>query len=502
MAAGAPSGANLAATVSRRLWWAAVLANGTGAVDIFLFLSFLLPISGQPDDFGSVVVRNGIAGTFYLVFTLWIGSRLSLRAYAPIERWLAEERPATAAERDAVLRHPFVTSRISAVMWSGAAVVFVLFNLWALPADVLALTFVTLVLAGMTTAAVAYLISERLLRPITARALAGGAPERPVAPGVTARLLTAWTVATGIPILGVVAVAITQLARGGENATEAAAAALFLAVLGLGVGLLAIFIAARSVADPVASVRRGLARVEAGDYSTRVEVDDSSEVGLLEAGFNQMAAGLEERERLRDLFGRHVGEEVARAALEQEVRLGGEEREVAALFVDIVGSTTLAARRPATEVVEMLNRFFRAVVETVEARGGFVNKFEGDAALCVFGAPVERPNPAADALVAARALQARLRADVPEIDFGIGVSAGLAVAGNVGAEQRFEYTVIGDPVNEAARLCDLAKQHPERLLASEAAVRRAGPAEASRWEIGEPTVLRGRDEATRLATVA
>ena len=141
-------------------------------------------------------------------------------------------------------------------------------------------------------------------------------------------------------------------------------------------------------------------------------------------------------------------------------------------------------------------------METVEARGGFVNKFEGDAALCVFGAPVARPNPAADALAAARTLRARLRRELPDIDFGIGVSAGRAVAGNVGAEHRYEYTVIGDPVNEAARLCEMAKEHPERLLASEAAVERAGGGEAGRWSLGEPIVLRGRDEATRLATVA
>jgi adenylate cyclase len=230
-----------------------------------------------------------------------------------------------------------------------------------------------------------------------------------------------------------------------------------------------------------------------------VAVDDASEVGQLEAGFNSMAAGLAERERLRDLFGRHVGRDVARAALEGELRLGGELREVAVLFVDVVGSTTLAARRPATEVVALLNSFFQLVVECVERNGGWVNKFEGDAALCVFGAPTDSDDPAGDALAAARELRERLAAALPELEAGIGVSAGRAVAGNVGAEERFEYTVIGDPVNEAARLCELAKRRPEQLLASAAALRRARGAERERWDLGDEVTLRGRDEPTRLA---
>jgi adenylate cyclase len=88
---------------------------------------------------------------------------------------------------------------------------------------------------------------------------------------------------------------------------------------------------------------------------------------------------------------------------------------------------------------------------------------------------------------------------LPEIRAGIGVSAGRVVAGNIGAARRFEYTVIGDPVNEAARLTELAKSRPERVLASEAAIRRAHPQEAARWHLGETLRLRGRSAPTVLA---
>jgi adenylate cyclase len=129
-----------------------------------------------------------------------------------------------------------------------------------------------------------------------------------------------------------------------------------------------------------------------------------------------------------------------------------------------------------------------------------VNKFEGDAALCVFGAPVASEDPAGEALAAARSLADRLEREVPEIDFGIGVSAGPAVAGNVGAEHRFEYTVIGDPVNEASRLCELAKERAERVVASGATLDRALGRESEIWELGDSTVLRGRLDATALAS--
>jgi class 3 adenylate cyclase len=199
---------------------------------------------------------------------------------------------------------------------------------------------------------------------------------------------------------------------------------------------------------------------------------------------------------MRDLFGRHVGTTVADRALATGVSLGGEERTVAALFVDIAGSTSLVRRTGPEEMVGLLNRFFEIVVEAIEADGGLVNKFEGDAALCVFGAPTDHPDPAGAALRAARRICDAVR-DAREVDVGVGVACGRVWAGQVGAASRLEYTVIGDPVNEAARLTELAKEHPGRAVASEPTVLAADPGEREQWVRDGEVELRGRGEPTR-----
>jgi adenylate cyclase len=147
----------------------------------------------------------------------------------------------------------------------------------------------------------------------------------------------------------------------------------------------------------------------------------------------------------------------------------------------------------------MLNEFFAVVVQSVHEHDGLVNKFEGDAALCVFGAPVPQPDHATRALACARKLRERIDALGSGLDAAIGVACGTVVAGHIGAEARFEYTVIGDPVNEAARLTELAKQHAERLLVSGDTVDSAGGGEAAHWCRDGEVVLRGRACPTRLA---
>ena len=321
---------------------------------------------------------------------------------------------------------------------------------------------ITIVLGGLVTVALGYLLCERLLRPIAALALTSGQPERPQLPGVAARTVLSWTLGAGVVLFGLVLAGISALAFGNFTVAGLSEVVIVLGTVGLIVGLALMIGLADSLADPIEALRNAVAQVEQGDFDHDVTVDDGSEIGLLQAGFNRMVAGLREREELRDLFGRQVGEDVVRHALEHGVELGGEAREAAILFVDLEGSTRLAAERDPAEVVALLNRFFALVVEVVHDQDGWVNKFEGDAALCVFGAPLADAACASKALAAGRLLASRLGQELSEIRAGIGIAAGRVVAGNLGAARRFEYTVIGDPVNEAARLSDLAKSEASR----------------------------------------
>jgi adenylate cyclase len=282
------------------------------------------------------------------------------------------------------------------------------------------------------------------------------------------------------------------------ESARTAYAVLILALMSLVIGAAGMIVTARSISDPVVEVSAAMAELQAGHAEITVPVYDGSEIGRLQYGFNQMVAGLAEREKLSDLFERRVGEDVARQALDRGVTLGGEIREVAVLFVDLVGSTYLVRTWPPDEVVAMLNNFFEIVVEAVGEHGGYVNKFTGDAALAIFGAPTEIADPCGAALATARALRERIPTST-ELAFGIGVSAGRVVAGNVGATARYEYTVIGDAVNEAARLTELAKSSRTSTLAAAAMLDRTGPYEAAHWRRTNAVRLRGRATPTVLA---
>ena len=486
--------------VDRRVTRSQWTAHLFGIFDVIALLFFVLPGPIEDARFHSHMTPNLVGIAVYLPLSMLIGTVLARRMSPTHMGWVVEDREPTPQERAAALRAPIYCFKLDAGLWFGAAIVFGAINLPLSPALASHISW-TILLGGLTTCGVAYLLLERDLRPITQIALDAGPPARPAWPGVEGRLILAWLLATGMPLLGLITVGIDGVVND-VPASELARSTLVLGFVAFVTGIGVTLVTARTVARPLTAVRKALGRVQAGDLGAEVRVSDGSEVGLLQSGFNSMVGGLRERERMQDLYARQVGEDVARTALADEPRLGGEVREVAVLFVDIIGSTALAAQAPPERVVARLNRFFSVVVDVVGEHGGWVNKFEGDAALCVFGAPTATEDCAGSALAAGRELRRRLRLQAPGLDAGIGLSAGPAVAGWIGALQRFEYTVIGDPVNVASRLCELAKRRDERLLASEAIVVRAQPAEREHWRLGDGETLRGRSAPTRLALPA
>ena len=477
-----PLAERLALAMGRRV----VTANVAGAV--LAALSGALTgqsIKGQPG-FG---VYDTVALVVYLPVMIAVGAVYGFRWINAALLWATEDRDPTPTEQRLVLALPVRFAAFSMVGWFGASIIWSGLTVMAHPAAYVVRVALSILLGGIATSALAYLLVESSLRPLVAVALQKGIPAGARAPGVGTKLVASWAVGADVFLL---MIGLTFLGRPAGD-PPSAAAVWFIVAAGLVAGTLVVQVATRSLVVPLRRLRAAMAKVQDGHLDVAAAVDDAGEIGLLQAGFNHMVVGLRERNVLQDLFGRHVGTDVARRALEMGVRLGGERREVAVLFVDLLGSTELSLRHPPDRVVELLNQFFAAVVRVVAAERGWVNKFEGDGALCVFGAPVALDDPADRALRAARTIRAELLALAalhPELDAAIGVSAGAVVAGNVGAEQRYEYTVIGTPVNAAARLTDAAKQRLSRVLADHEVVTGASGESAS-WMVADEISLRG-----------
>lgn len=467
-------------------------ANCIGAVLSFVYLAIVSPVPPHVTDARRAqIVREGVVVfTVFMVVTFVAVGVILFRRSDRVLGWAKVNRAPTPAEVEEVLASPRDLLVVPEAVWLLAATTFGIQQATFDLGWILVVRVVTgILLGGLITSLLTYLLVERTLRPVAALVLSYGVLDRPRAPGIMRRIVVSWLLGSALPLL---AVGLTQTFRTAEERQHLNSAIWFLVVIGLVAGALAIVVAGKSVAEPIRDLRDVQRQVERGRLDVRVPVNDASEVGLLQAGFNDMVAGLEERRRLQDIFGRHVGEDVARLALDRGVELGGETRDVSVLFADVIGSTSLAQSMPADELVRSLNAFFEAVVTSAREHGGWVNKFDGDGALCIFGAPADLPDHRAAALRAALTLRDRL-----PLDAGIGVSSGVVTAGNVGAEERFEYTVIGDPVNEAARLTEAAKATPGRVLASEPTVLGAG-AEVAHWcRTGEET-LRGRSSPTVL----
>ena len=216
---------------------------------------------------------------------------------------------------------------------------------------------------------------------------------------------------------------------------------------------------------PIRDLAEGTERVVAGDYSRRLPVVQDDDLGALAASFNRMQAGLAERERLQAAFGSYVDPALATRLLAQgDDIFTGERIDVTVMFVDIRDFTPFAESHTAEDTVSHLNALFEIVVPAVLDAGGHVNKYLGDGALAVFGAPNSLPSTptppstlrCGSALVTEQ-FEGALR-------IGIGVNTGKVIAGTIGGAGKLEFTLIGDTVNVAARVEQLTKTTGDTIL--------------------------------------
>jgi len=210
-----------------------------------------------------------------------------------------------------------------------------------------------------------------------------------------------------------------------------------------------------------------------------------------------------EKDLLRDTVSRYVSPGVVEEIIKNPelMQLGGRRRQITVLFADIWGFTTISQQNSPEAVVEMLNKFFTAMVDLVFDYQGTLDKYLGDNLMAVFGVPLEIPQASHRAVGCALAMHHRLAEMQGQVDFpirriGIGINTGEAIVGNIGCSRRMDYTVIGDTVNIAARLQELTRElEADTIIGPLTYQEVAGDFELA---AGPPVILRGRREPTAI----
>jgi len=247
-----------------------------------------------------------------------------------------------------------------------------------------------------------------------------------------------------------------------------------LAIVVLCLSLVAGYYFSEGISMPIRELVEAAERISVGDYQIKLKPHTRDELADLAQAFNTMAAGLEERNQMKETFTRYHNKELADKMLTDKAHLGGERKEMTILFIDIRDFTTLSENMEPEKVVEMLNEYLTRMVALIRTYGGVVDKYIGDAIMALWGIPEETPDDTMHAvrcclevreeLARFNALRAA-RGEVP-LRVGMGLNRGKVVAGNIGSPKKMEYTVVGDAVNVASRLENATKDYATDLLIS------------------------------------
>ncbi|UOG31722.1 adenylate/guanylate cyclase domain-containing protein [Leptospira noguchii] len=242
--------------------------------------------------------------------------------------------------------------------------------------------------------------------------------------------------------------------------------------IALCLALIIVFFFAKTITKPVLNLLRATTEIAQGNFKIKISSITNDEVGLLTDYFVDMSKGLEEREKVKDALGRFVNKEIAEMVLKHELTLGGERKMCAIFFSDIRSFTSISEKLQPEEVVEFLNEYMTEMVHCVNETHGIVDKFIGDAIMATWGAAKTSDRDAENAVTGALMMREALikfnrgrgSEKKPIIQIGCGLNFGPVIAGQIGSEQRLEYTVIGDAVNLASRVETLNKPFGTDIL--------------------------------------
>lgn len=471
------------------------------------------------------VVAEGMlrqrVGSLYRLLSFPVTIAATLAYMWPVLRWQLGRRyqPPYLSVRRRLVAAPLGLACISFAPWLGGVMVsvgatVVMLGRWS--PDLLSQQVFAPLASGFLSSVTTYLVVEWLTRsrvaPLVFPTGRLGEVADTFALGVRSRLLLAMFAVGFLPMFTMTG--LTQAA----NARAAGGAPLgeTLQVLADSVGttflcflvggILYTLMLARTLTRPLGEMAQALGRIERGDLEVEVQIESNDEIGVLGSGINTLGETLREREHILGTFGRVVEPDVRDRLLAGRIEVGGELRCVAVLFCDLRGFTSMAENQSPAQVVATLNSFFGVMSAWVHECGGFVDKFIGDAMLVVFGlfsdnSDAEAKHSAAAALRCAAGMKAQLKTLNQEGDstsqrplaMTIGVHAGEVLAGIIGAEDRHEYTVVGDAVNVAARLQQQCRQEGVDMLVSATArdLALSGGAEVELSEHGA-VELRGR----------
>lgn len=282
----------------------------------------------------------------------------------------------------------------------------------------------------------------------------------------------------------------------------------FIALAGFPAAILLGWLIAGGVTSGLARLAAATVEIAKGRYDIDIQVRSRDEIGQLGESFTKMVQGLREREKIRSVLRKAVSKEIAEALLAKgQIELGGEERSVTVLFSDIRSFTSISEELPPKELVAQLNEYFIGMARSIETHHGVIDKFVGDAIMALFGAPLGSDQDAANAVRSALGMiaaletlnQTRSRNGLKPWHNGIGLNTGSVIAGTMGSEDRWSYTVIGDSVNLASRLEGLTKHYGVRLIVSEATRQAAGT--AFNYRLLDHVVVKGRQEPVAIFEV-